>query len=206
MRKCIDWMKAHPWLMKRVTVLILLLAVGGGSFFWGQRRANGKAVTDVQKSGERVVALMYNNIPVTRQELGEYLVDRLGQERLEFMLNRKIVEIECAKQNIVATDAEVEQRFMDDVRAFGGSSPTPITRDQFVNVILKRFGKSEFEWREDVIRPKILMEKLVQASVKITDQDVREGFEAKYGPKVDCRMIVVDKGNRYHAQKVWEEA
>src|ERR1051325_12125321 len=88
MRKCIDWMKAHPWLMKRVTVLILLLAVGGGSFFWGQRRANGKAVTDVQKSGERVVALMYNNIPVTRQELGEYLVDRLGQERLEFMLQR----------------------------------------------------------------------------------------------------------------------
>jgi hypothetical protein len=210
MRNFLAMLKDNPVLMKRLAFLVMMVSVGIGSFFWGRSKAGGNpppnnpgAKTDDAK--QRIVAYVYNNMPITREEFGEYLVDRLGAERLDFMINRKIVELECKKHNIFATDSEVEERFLKDIDSFG-SGPTKLTKVEFVNGILKRFGKTEYEWREDVIRPKIMMEKLVQASVKISEADVREGFEARYGPKVDCRMIVIDKGNLRVAQQVWEAA
>ena len=70
------------------------------------------------------------------------------------MVNRKIVEIECRKHNIVATDAEVEDRFKKDFKGFNAS----LTEEEFTNTILRRFGKTMVEWKEDVVRPKIMIE------------------------------------------------
>ena len=97
------------------------------------------------------------------EELGEYLILRFGAERLEFMVNRKIVEMECAKHGIRCEDVEVEQRFRQDLSSFG---KLPLTEKEFVQNVLKRFGKTLIEWKEDVIRPKILMEKLVRVPGK----------------------------------------
>jgi hypothetical protein len=204
-------LQPNPWLLRKLLMLTVLVAVGVGAFFWGRRQHADANTTDPTKLGKehdpeysrRAVAYLYNNqVPVTREELGEYLIARFGAERIEFMINRKIVEMECSKYHISATDAEVEHRFQKDLKSFN----TPLTEQEFVNSVLRRFGKSLYEWKEDVIRPKIMMEKLVQATIKITDADVREGFEARYGPKVECRMIVMEKGNRFIAQKVWENA
>ncbi len=206
-------LQAHPALLRKLLMLAILVGVGVGSFCWGRRQqqvgAESTDPSDLLKKaskgdyGNRVVAYLYNKeIKVSREELGEYLIDRFGSDRLEFMLNRKIVEMECAKVNISATNAEVEERFQKDLRSFG----TQITEKEFVNSILRRFGKTLYEWKEDVIRPKIMMEKLVRSSVKITDKDLHEGFEARYGPRVECRMIVCEKGNARVAQQVWEDA
>ena len=54
------------------------------------------------------------------------------------MINRKIVEMECRKYNIFATNQEVEQRFRQDLKSFN----TPLTEQEFVNSILRRFGKT----------------------------------------------------------------
>lgn len=152
--------------------------------------------------GKRIVAYYGDDVPIYRTELGEYLIERFGQERLAFMVNRRIVEVECQKHNIVVTDAEVDARFQEDLRSFN----THLTEQEFVNSILHKFGKTLFEWKEDVIRPKIMMEKLVEATTVITDADMKQGFEARYGPRVDCRMIVITKENKAVVAKVWENA
>ena len=208
-------LQPNPWLLRKLLMLAVLIGVGVAAFVWGRSQhvvANPADNPDSPGSlsqipsdyHKRVVAYLYNKqVPVTRAELGEYLISRFGGERIEFMLNRKIVEMECQKYNIIATNAEVEDRFQQDLKSFG----THLTQTEFVNSVLKRFGKSLYEWKEDVIRPKIMMEKLVKQSVKITDKDVQEGYDARYGPKVDCRMIVCDpKANILHVQKTWEEA
>src|SRR5262245_23828600 len=41
----------------------------------------------------RVVAYIFGNRPITREELGEYLIERVGAERLEFLVNRRIIEM-----------------------------------------------------------------------------------------------------------------
>ena len=43
----------------------------------------------------RIVAYIYETIPITREELGEYLIARFGTERLDLLVNKRIIEIEC---------------------------------------------------------------------------------------------------------------
>ncbi len=196
-----------PSVAKKLMILGVLLGVGIGAFFWGrhhaaaQNQVAGTPGATTANFNSRIVAYIYDGQPVSREELGEYLIARFGAERLEFMINRKIVEIECGKRNISATDAEVEHRFKQDLHSFG----QPMTERDFVNSVLKRFGKTLYEWKEDVIRPKLMMEKYVRAQLKITENDLREGFEARFGPKVECRMIVLDGSNLKVAQDVWNK-
>ncbi len=212
MRNLIAKLQGNPWLIKRLVVIALLCAVGAGSFWWGRKQANSVAngKTDgtddktAKSQGGRVVAYV-NGQPVSREEFGEYLIARFGTERLEFMVNRKVVEAECQKYNIYATEAEIAHRLDVDLLAYGGGS-VKMDVTQFEKSVLKNFGKTLYEWKEDVIRPKIMMEKLVRGRIKVSEEDVKKGFEAKYGPKVDCRMIVLDGKFRSAAQKTWEEA
>ena len=46
-------------------------------------------------SSQRVVAYIYNTIPITREELGEYLITRHGTEKLEMLVNERIIERAC---------------------------------------------------------------------------------------------------------------
>ena len=81
-----------------------------------------------------------------------------------------------------------------------------ITYNDFVNQILKkRFNKTLYEWREDVVRPKLLMAKLCRDRVKITAEDVQKGFEAYYGEKVECRIIMWPADEKRAADKQYAE-
>jgi hypothetical protein len=118
------------------------------------------------------------------------------------MINRKIVEMECAKENISVSDADVEWRLHQDIKLI---SPN-LTVAEFTNSILRRWGKTLYEYKEDVIKPKLMMEKLIRSNIKVTEADLRDGYEARFGPKVECKMIVFDKGQGSIAQKTWEIA
>jgi hypothetical protein len=136
---------------------------------------------------KRVVAYIYNNIPISREDLGEYLIARFGTQRVEFLVNRRIVEMECKTKGIVISDAAIEGQFQEDLKSFG---KTPLTEKQFVEQILHRFNKTLYEWKEDVIRPKLMLTELARPRVHVTDEDLHKTFEAKYGDKMQCRMIV----------------
>lgn len=195
---------------KRAVLAACVVAVGAAAFFYGRWGALPEAVAQQPGTpattpavpdalvrpassteyGQRVVAYIHDTLPITREDLGEYLIARFGAERLEFLVNRKIVELACQAKGIYVSDAEVDIQIKEDLKGFGH-----ITEKDFVNVVLKRFNKSMYEWREDVIRPKLLLSKYCRHRIKIDDADVKKAFEAKYGPKVQCRMIVFEKGS-----------
>jgi parvulin-like peptidyl-prolyl isomerase len=66
---------------------------------------------------------------------------------------------------------------------------------EFEKSVLRDRGTTLFEYREDVIKPGILMRKLVEKRVKVDDEDVKRAFEANYGEKVQCRILVVPRDN-----------
>ncbi len=217
MRKWLAALRPNPWLARRLMVLVSIVGVGVGAFCWGRHGAlpqadaqsiPGPTLTPVAATpgasqsdyARRVVAYIYNDIPVTREELGEYLIARFGGERVEFLVNRKIVEMACRAKNVDVSDAEVEAQLTEDIHSFG---PT-MTREMFVQQVLKRFNKSLYEWKEDVVRPRLAMTKLVRPTITVTPDDVQREFEARYGPKVKCRMIVLQKDNP-HRTKIWEQ-
>ncbi|MBI3409971.1 MAG: peptidylprolyl isomerase [Planctomycetes bacterium] len=195
--------RLSPKLLRNSLMLLVVAAISVAAFCWGRmggasyltaQEPNGRQspMDAVSMNGtpfnQRVVGYLYDNIPITRAELGDYLIDRFGAERLDFLINRRIVEMACKEKGIYVTDQEVEAAFAKDLESFRGMSAK-----EFNNHILKKFNKTLFEWKEDVIRPKLALQKLCRPLVQVSDADLKKAFEAKYGPKVICRMIVIQK-------------
>jgi hypothetical protein len=57
-------------------------------------------------------------------------------------------------------------------------------------------------YREEAVWPSTAL-KLLAGDVKVTDDDIKRGFEANYGPKAEVRVIVFD--NQRRAQEVWQK-
>jgi hypothetical protein len=135
---------------------------------------------------QRVVAYINRNIKITREELGEYLIARQGAERVELLVNRRIIENACKQQGIIVTEAEIEAALQDDLK-----NMNIISIKDFVDHLLRKFQKTLYEWKEDVVWPKLALGKLCVASgrIKITEEDVQKAFEAYHGEKVKCQMI-----------------
>jgi hypothetical protein len=205
MKAWLTKLRPSPWLARRLAVVVAVVGVGIAAFAWGRHHASSHAadpqrpgaegsndapMASARQSGDygrRAVAFLYGDVPITREDLGEYLITRFGQERLDFLINRQIVELECRKRGIVITEGEVEAQLKADIASFGKD----MTLDLFVNQVLKKFGKSLVEWKEDVIRPKLQMNALVKPTVTVTPDDIQKEFETRFGPKVECRIIVM---------------
>ncbi len=147
---------------------------------------------------QRVVAYIYGSVPITREDLGEYLIARHGLDNVELLVNKKIIEHACQKRNIEVTDAEVEAAILADCEAI------KVKQAEFVQKVLKQYGKTLYEWKEDVIKPRLLLTKLVKERIKVEDEDLRKAFDAAYGKKVDVRIIIWPKGEDAIALREYE--
>ena len=134
----------------------------------------------------QVVAYLYGSQPVTREELGEFLIARYAGEKIDFLINRRIIETEAKARNIVITDKDIDVALEEDVKALGAG----VDKNHFEKDFLVKWGKSLFEWREDVIRPKLLLTKLCEGRVKCTEDDLKKCYEAHHGERLECRMIL----------------
>lgn len=149
---------------------------------------------------KRVVAYIYGNIPVTREELGEFLIARGGYEKLELLVNKRIIEIEAARRNITVTPHEVQASLDDDLRSMG------LTQADFVKQILPRYGKTLYEWTEDVIKPRLLLSKMCAERIRVSDEEVRRQFENRYGERRQAKIILWPREDLKRAQRQWDEA
>jgi PPIC-type PPIASE domain len=138
----------------------------------------------------QVVAYIYGSIPITREDLGEYLIARQGAERLELMVNHRIIDMVCQKKGIVVTDAEVEATLAEDIKKMN----IPTVKD--FEKLLKKYQKTLYEYKEDVIRPQLGLTKLCRDRVQVTEEDLRNAFEAYHGEKVECQIIMWPKAEK----------
>lgn len=148
---------------------------------------------------QRVVAYIHGNIPITREELGEFLIARYGYNKIELLVNRRIIEEACKARNIEVTDAEVEAAIDEDIK------PWNVDRATFVKNVLRQRGQTLYEYKEDVIRPELMLKKMCQHEVKVEEEDLKRAFEARYGEKVRCRIILWPESEFRHVQKIWEK-
>src|SRR5436190_1955885 len=150
--------------------------------------------------GTRPVAYIYGNVPVTRADLAEYLIARGGYERVEALVNKKIIEIEAAAAGVTATSQELDTEFAKDLKGLDG-----ISKQQFIEVVLSKYGKSYYEWMEDVVRPRLLLQKMCQKEVKVENEDLLKEFEKLYGEKRRAQIIIWPKGDDLKSiTRIWD--
>lgn len=148
--------------------------------------------------GQRVVAYVYDKIPITREELGEYLIARQGTDKIELLVNKRIIEIACQQRGLEVTAAEVEAAFEEDLKG------VRVNRKEFIDNVLKQYGKSLYEWKEDVIKPRLMLTKLSRERVQVTEDEVRKAYDGEFGERVEVRIIIWPRGQEKFAFEAHE--
>ena len=78
-----------------------------------------------------------------------------------------------------------------------------IGREAWLRTLDKERGISPIQYARDIIYPALALRKLAASRVQVTPQDLKNAFDAQYGDKLRCRIIMVDTLPK--AREIWEE-
>jgi parvulin-like peptidyl-prolyl isomerase len=148
---------------------------------------------------------MINGKTITLLELAEECIERNGQDVLEGTINRRLLDQMLRKRRLQVTDADIEAEIARAAMSMGkvtsGNKPDVAG---WLELLTQTQNIGREVYVRDEVWPSVALKKLVGDNVQITQEDLKKGYEANYGPKVRCRAIVLN--NQRRAQEVWEKA
>ena len=136
---------------------------------------------------------------ITRQQLADECVARKGQEILDTLIARRLIEQEMRKKKMEITPAEIDEEI--DRVAMGVGH---VSREVWLRTLEKERGISPAAYARDIIYPSLALRKLAESRVQVTEQDLKDAFEANFGPRLRCRIIMTNDIRK--ASEIWEEA
>lgn len=139
-----------------------------------------------------------NGEAITRQQLADECVARRGQEILDTLIARRMIDQALRKKHLEVTAAEIDAE-IDNVAA----NVAHVGREAWLRTLDKERGISPVQYARDIIYPALALRKLATGRFTVTQEDMRNSFEAQYGDKIRVRIIMVDK--LLKAQAIWEE-
>lgn len=145
-------------------------------------------------------AAMVGGKPITRLELIRELEKQGGQEALDQLVTKKLIEEEAAKKGVNISDEVVEQELSnisDAVKAQG----------QTLEQALAAQGQSMDSLREN-IRIQKTLEELLGEDINISDEEVQEFFDENkqyYGEDAKYEDIKDELKQQLKQQKISEE-
>lgn len=151
------------------------------------------------------VAATINDQPITVAELAEVCFQRNGKAILETEINRRLLVDELARRKVQVTQADIDAEIAHAAELSGVLDPqgrADIPR--WIKTVTEEQGVSTEVYIQNAVWPSAALKKLTAGEVQITNEDMKKGFEANYGPRVRCRAIVMD--NLRRAQEVWAKA
>ena len=148
---------------------------------------------------KRVIAYVHGSTAITREEFGDYLIHLVGQDRVRLYVNRRIIETAAAKRGIAVTPQEVSAIIDQDCAKLNMNKA-----DFLKNVLAQKYGKTELEWREDVIKPRLMIQAMCKSQLNLTEPELRKVFDNIYGEKVQCKVILWPKGSQKEVLRVYD--
>jgi parvulin-like peptidyl-prolyl isomerase len=161
---------------------------------------------DPQKSKQMPgVAAIVNGQKITVRDLATECMDRYGDDVLDGTINRRLIDQALRKRKLQVTKDDVEAEIARAALAMGkvtqGGQPDVAG---WIEYVTTNENVTREVYVRDEVWPSAALKKLVGATVQVTQEDLQRGYEANYGPKVQCRAIVLNNPRR--AQDVWDKA
>ena len=142
---------------KYIVVIIGVLIIAAAGYFGLPRTDNAEVVARV--GGE----------VITKDELYDFMVQQTGQEALDNLVVKKIIELEASDQNLEVSEDEIDKEVKELAEQYGGEDAM-IQALAMYNIDLEQV-------REDVA-VNIKLEKLLSPRIKITDEEIQAYFAA----------------------------
>ena len=150
------------------------------------------------------VAARVNGQPITVTEVREKCLERYGSDVLEILITRRLIEQALAREQRSVTQADIDAEVARAAESMGFRKPDG---SPDVAAWFDRVTKDEKiplrHYVEDVVQPTVALKQLV-GKVPVTQEDLDKAFQATFGPRCRCRIIVLDSQRR--AQEVWQLA
>ena len=151
------------------------------------------------------VAAMINGEQVSIALVAQECVTRHGLDVLEGEINRKLLTQALRKANKQVTDADIDSEIGRASISYGfiRSDGTPDLTAWMESVT--RDGRTTREiYIADSVWPSVALKKLVEDEIRLSEEDLKQGFESAYGPRAEVLAIVLS--DQRSAQKIWEMA
>lgn len=161
---------------------------------------------DPQKAASRPdVAAILNGQPITLAQLQEECISRFGVEVLDGEINRKLLKQELTKRGMDVSEEDLEAEISRAADAFGFlTKEGHPDLEAWLNQVTDQQKVSVELYIRDAVWPTVALKKLVGDKIQVSEDDLRKGFVANYGERVQVLAIVLD--NQRRAQEVWEQA
>lgn len=159
----------------------------------------GTAKVGAAAPGSDEIVARINNESVTQAQVAQECFERYGAEVLENIINRRIIEQACEQAGVQITQAEIEQEVNSIASKFN------IDLANWYAMLKSERGITQPQYHRDVIFPMLALKKLAGQNIAVSDQDLQQAFVRDFGPRVECRMILV-QGNVRQANDVWQKA
>lgn len=160
----------------------------------------GVAVGKNQPAGDgRAIAFINETQAISREEFADYLINRFGKERVRMYVNRKAIETAAEKAGITVTPEEVEAKLIEDCKRLG------IEVKDLRPFLKQRHNKTPEEWREETIRPALMLAKMSREEVKVEEKELRDYYENVFGERRQVKVIVWKKEDERLPYKMYEK-
>ncbi len=150
------------------------------------------------------VAAMVSGQPVTLAEVENKCLDRHGEEVLEILVTRTLLDQALERQRQTVARADIDAEIARAAESMGFRKADGSTD---IAGWLERVAREEkidmARYVDDVVWPTVALKKLI-GPVPISKDDLDKAFEATFGARARCRVIVLDTARR--AQEVWRLA
>lgn len=147
-------------------------------------RQNAEAMPRPGRPQHDVMAVV-NGEDIRREALATACVDRFGEEVLEGLVNKRLIEHHCRNRHVSVSDAEVDAEIDRMAERF------KIGRQQWLEMLVKERGINEQQYKRDILWPTIALRKLAADQLTVSDQQVQKAYESQFGEAVKARLIVV---------------
>ena len=151
------------------------------------------------------IAAIINGEQIAIAVVAEECIKRHGEEVLEGEINRMLLSqaLRAAKRQVTQADIDAEIASAAVRYGFVRGDGSPDLNAWTESVTASGETTKEV-YIADAVWPSVALKKLVEGEVQLTDQDMQEGYQAAYGPRVEVLAIVLS--DQRSAQKVWEMA
>ena len=148
-------------------------------------RANVPSPT-IPKESAAKITFGQRSIQISYEMLAEECMKRYGDEVLDSIINRAVIQLACENAGVTVTQVDVEQEIVRIARSFN------IPVETWLNMLTTERGITPEQYSRDVIWPMLALKKLAGSDVEITEKDMHRAFVHNYGPRVKARMIMVE--------------
>lgn len=167
-----------------VLVVVACFAV---RYAWRADEASAQApppaAGPAQQPKLNIVALV-NGEEISRNDLGRQCLWHFGEEVLESVVNRQLIEQHCQEKSIQVTEGDVQAEIHRVAKNFG----LPV--DQWLKLLENDRQIGPRQYAQEIIWPKLALERLAAPALQVSPQELQEAFELQFGPAVQCRIIV----------------